>query len=96
MNVLQVLTQSRFPVELLSAEITRQRIFPVVIKHVSLQLSVLDEFLPADFTFVVLSSGVRPDVSVQRFLSCESIFTHRTTVRPFTCVNPSEKHQGCS
>lgn len=81
MNIFEMLTQSCFPVELLPTEITGQSIFTVVIKHMSLELRILNKLFTTNLALVILSSGVRSNMSVESFLRCECIFTHWAGIR---------------
>lgn len=85
-----MLSQSRLTVELLTTEITSKSVLAIVVEHVSFQLRVLDEFLATNLTFVIFSSCVRSDVSVECFLGCKSIAAHGTTVGSLACMHSSK------
>lgn len=91
-NELEMLPQSRLPVELLPAMIARQRVFAVVVKHVSLELRVLNEFFPANFALVIAATRVCSDVSVERFLGGKTVSAFGTAVGTFSGVNASKNH----
>jgi hypothetical protein len=90
MNVINVLTKSSLSVELFAACITCVSILSVVVKHVSSQLSVLDERFATNFAFMIFSSSVSSNMSIESFLSCKAIAAHWTTVWAFTGMNSSE------
>lgn len=87
MDESDVLRQSRLPVELLATQITHQSILIIVMEHVRSQLCRLNEILPTDMTFVIFSTRVRFDMSIQCLLRSKSIAAHWTRVRPLSSVN---------
>lgn len=90
MNVLEMFTQPCFPVELLAAQVTSQSILAVVVEHVGFQLRVLNKILAADLALVISAPSVSSNVSVERFLCCESILAHWALVRTLTGMDASK------
>jgi hypothetical protein len=64
MNVLYVLAQSTFSVELFSTDIAYYCKFAGVMEHVSFKLGVLDESFAANSTNMIATTCVRSHVTI--------------------------------
>lgn len=91
-NEIDMLPESCSSVELFSAEIADHRVFTVVVEHVSSQLCILDEFLPAYVAFVIPTAGVRSDMTIQSFLGSKAFVAHRTAVWSFARVHAPKSY----
>jgi hypothetical protein len=64
MNILDMLAQSTFSVELFSTDIAYDCKFAGVVEHVSFKLGVLDESFTANSTNMIATACVRSHVTI--------------------------------